>query len=213
MLGLVICLAVFCFILLIILGRQDDKNTKLAAENGLMKGRMETLQERGIVAGERSAPEEELLTIDGVEAAVRHAGYVPDTSDGWVRFMVAGERFIIDTSRLPQIFVSRYYNVQTSEWDMELLKKAAHLMSDDLIMVKAIFDEKPDSTTLRFFVAAMDRNYPSFRDNLMSYLGIISDGNRRMTEIYNKLEEEKKNPALAGTPFTAAYAQDPKFLS
>ena len=107
MLGLVICLAVFCFILLIILGRQDDKNTKLAAENGLMKGRMETLQERGIVAGERSAPEEELLTIDGVEAAVRHAGYVPDTSDGWVRFMVAGERFIIDTSRLPQLFVSR----------------------------------------------------------------------------------------------------------
>ena len=96
---------------------------------------------------------------------------------------------------------------------MELLKKAAHLMSDDLIMVKAIFDEKPDGTTLRFFVAAMDRNYPGFRDNLMSYLGIISDGNRRMTEIYNKLEEEKKKPALAGTPFTAAYVQDPKLLS
>lgn len=213
MLGLVICLAVFCFILLLILGRQDEKNAKLAAENGLMKGRMETLQERGAIAGEQSAAEDEPLTVEGIEAAVRHAGYVPDTSDDWVRFMVAGERFFIDTSRLPQIFISRYYNVQTSEWDMELLKKAAHLMSDDLIMVKAIFDEKSDGTTLRFFVAAMDRNYPSFRDNLMSYLGIISDGNRRMTEIYNKLEEEKKNPALAGTPFTSAYVQDPKLLS
>lgn len=213
MLGLVICLAAFCFILLLILGRQDEKNAKLAAENGLMKGRMETLQERGAIAGEQSAAEDEPLTVEGIEAAVRHAGYVPDTSDDWVRFMVAGERFFIDTSRLPQIFISRYYNVQTSEWDMELLKKAAHLMSDDLIMVKAIFDEKSDGTTLRFFVAAMDRNYPSFRDNLMSYLGIISDGNRRMTEIYNKLEEEKKNPALAGTPFTSAYVQDPKLLS
>ena len=213
MLGLVICLAVFCFILLLILGRQDEKNAKLAAENGLMKGRMETLQERGAIAGDQSAAADDPLTVEGIEAAVRHAGYVPDTSDDWVRFMVAGERFFIDTSRLPQIFISRYYNVQTSEWDMELLKKAAHLMSDDLIMVKAIFDEKPDGTTLRFFVAAMDRNYPSFRDNLMSYLGIISDGNRRMTEIYNKLEEENKNPALAGTPFTSAYVQDPKLLS
>ena len=213
MLGLVICLAVFCFILLLILGRQDEKNAKLAAENGLMKGRMETLQERGAIAGDQSAAADDPLTVEGIEAAVRHAGYVPDTSDDWVRFMVAGERFFIDTSRLPQIFISRYYNVQTSEWDMELLKKAAHLMSDDLIMVKAIFDEKPDGTTLRFFVAAMDRNYPSFRDNLMSYLGIISDGKRLMTEIYNKLEEEKKNPALAGTPFTSAYVQDPKLLS
>ncbi len=213
MLGLVICLAVFCLILLLILGRQDEKNAKLAAENGLMKGRMETLQERGVIAGDQSAAADDPLTVEGIEAAVRHAGYVPDTSDDWVRFMVAGERFFIDTSRLPQIFISRYYNVQTSEWDMELLKKAAHLMSDDLIMVKAIFDEKPDGTTLRFFVAAMDRNYPGFRDNLMSYLGIISDGNRRMTEIYNKLEEEKKKPALAGTPFTAAYVQDPKLLS
>ena len=209
MLGLVICLAVFCFILLLILRRQDDKNAKLAAENGLMKGRMETLKERGA----HSATADEPLTVEGIEAAVRHAGYVPDTSDDWVRFMVTGERFFIYTYRLPQIFISRHYNVQTSEWDMELLKKAAHLMSDDLIMVKAFFDENPDGTTLRFYVAAMDRNYSSFRDNLMSYLGIIRDGNRRMIEIYNILEEEKKNPALAGTPFSAANVQDPKILS
>lgn len=213
MLGVVICLVVFCFILLIILGRQDDKNARLAAENGLMKGRIETLQERGVVAGEQSVTAEEPLTVEGIGAAVRHAGYVPDTSDDWVRFMVAGDRFFIYTSRLPQIFIYLDYNVQTSEWDMALLKKAAHLMSDDLIMVKAIFDEKPEGTTLRFFVAAMDRNYPSFRDNLMSYLGIISDGNRRMREIYNKLEEEKKTPALAGTTFMAADGQDTKILS
>ena len=50
MLGVVICLAVFCFILLLILGCQDNKNARLAAENGLMKGRIETLQERGMVA-------------------------------------------------------------------------------------------------------------------------------------------------------------------
>lgn len=213
MLGIVICLAVFCIILLLILGRQDEKNAKLTAENGLMKGRMETLQEHGAVVGEQTATADEPLIIKGIEAAVRHAGFVPDTSDDLVRFMVAGERFIIDTSRLPQIFISRFYSVQTNEWDMDLLKKAAHMMADDLIMVKALFDENPEGTTLRFFVATMDRNYPSFRDNLMKYLDVISEGNRRMTEIYDKLEEEKKEPALAGTPFTSANVQDPKLLS
>ena len=213
MLGLVIFLAVFCFIMLLILGRQDDKNAKLAAENGLMKGQMETMQERGTIAGEQSANVNQPLTIEGVEAAVRHARYVPDTSNGVVCFMVAGERFYIDTYRLPQIFISRYFNVQTTEWDMELLKQAAHLMSDDFIMVKAIIDERQDGTILRIFVAAMDRNYPSFRDNLMSYLGIISDGNRRMTAIYNKLEEEKKNSVQTNTQFTPGCVQDPKLLS
>lgn len=206
-------MAVFCFILLLILGHQDDKNARLAAENNLMKGRIETLQERGIVAGAQSATAEEPLTVEGIESAVRHAGYVPDTSDDWVRFMVVGARFFIYTPRLPQIFIYLDYNVQTSEWDMELLKKAAHLMSDDLIMVNAIFDEKPNGITVRFFVTSMDRNYPCFRDNLMSYPGIISDGNWRMREIYNKLEGEKKNQALARTIFTATDGQDTKFLS
>lgn len=71
MLGLVICLAVFCFILLLILGRQDDKNAKLAAENGLMKGRMEMLQERGAIAGEQSATADEPLTVEGSPAKFR----------------------------------------------------------------------------------------------------------------------------------------------
>ena len=213
MLGVVICLAVFCFILLLILGSQDDKHARLAAENGLMKGRIETLQEHSMEAGARSATAEDSLTVKGIELAVRHAGYVPDTSDNWVCFMVAGERFVIDMSRLPQISIFLHYNIQTSEWDMELLKKAAHLMSDDLIMVKAIFNEKPDGTTLGFFVVAMDRNYPSFRDNLMTYLNIISNGSRRLREIYNNLEEEKKNPALAETPLTVADVQDTKLLS
>lgn len=160
-----------------------------------------------------SVSAEGLLTVADIKEAVHHAGYVPETSDNWVKFMAAGEAFYIDTARLPQIFVHRYYNVQTSEWDMSLLKHAAHLMSDDLIMVKAIFDERIEGTTLRFFVAAMDRNYQSSRDNLMAYLGIIADGNRRMTEIYDKLVEEKNQPAIPSIPFTPTGLQENKLLS
>ena len=213
MLALIICLAVFCFILLLVLGRQDDKIASLSAENGLLKGRMENIREERQSGNYTSVSSEGSLTVADIEDAVRHAGYVPETNDNWVKFMAAGEAFHIDTARLPQIFIHRYYNVQTSDWDMPLLKHAAHLMSDDLIMVKAIFDERPEGTTLRFFVATMDRNYQSFRDNLMAYLGIIVDGNRRMTEIYDKLVEEKNQPVVQSNPFTPTGQQENKLLS
>ena len=44
MLGLIICLAVFCFTLLLLLVRQSDRNEKTANENGVLKGRLETIQ-------------------------------------------------------------------------------------------------------------------------------------------------------------------------
>ena len=197
MLVLVICLAVFCFALLMILGRQDEKNSALAAENGLLKGRMESIQEKMSATSSPSSDLSARLTVADIEAAVRHAGYVPDTSEDWVRFMVAGEKYYIDTARLPLLFVTRFYTVETSDWDMDLLKRAAHLLSDEMVMVKAIFDEKPNGTTLRFIIAAMDGNYSSLRDNLMSYINIVNDGNRRMREIYERLVEEKNNPAIA----------------
>ena len=45
MLWLIIGLAVFNFILVLILGHQDEKNAALSAENGLMKERLAAFQE------------------------------------------------------------------------------------------------------------------------------------------------------------------------
>ena len=211
MLGLTVTLGVACLILIAMLSTQDNKNAKLTAENSLMKGRMGALQELRLTG--QHEIQNEPLSIEGIEASVRHAGYVPESNDNWVRFMVAGEAFFIDTARLPKIFISRFYSVQTSDWDMDLLKKAAHIMSDEIIMVKAIFNERPNDTELRFFVAAMDRNYTSFRDNLMEYIGIIHDGNRRMIEIYDRLVEQRDNLTQAVNPFANASQQDPTILS
>ena len=213
MLELIIGFSVFCFILLLILGRLDEKNDRLTAENGLIMGQIEMLQEQSASTERLSANEKGPLTLEGVEAAVRHAGYVPDTRDGWVYFLVAGERFFIDTTRLPLIIISRHYDINKSEWDMELLKKAAHLMSDDMIMVKAIFEETQDETSVRFIVATRDRNYHSFRDNLLDYLGIVRDGSRRMVGIYDRLVEEQKNETLTMTAIEPVIQQNPKLLS
>ena len=45
MIGVIIALSIFCIVLLLLLGKQDDKNTALAAENVLLKGRMENMRE------------------------------------------------------------------------------------------------------------------------------------------------------------------------
>lgn len=211
MLALTIILGVVCVLLLVMLSFQDNKNTKLTVENSLMKGRMETMQER--MAEKDPAPAMETLTADGIEEAVRHMGYVPDRSENWVRFMVSGEPYYIEAGRLPSVFLIRQFGVNTKEWEMDLLKHAAHLMSDELIMVKATFDEDEQGTGLRFFVAALDANNASFSANLPRYLSIIEDGRSKMSEIYEGLVKEKRDAALTVNPFLPTSTSENKVMS
>ena len=211
MLALTIILGVVCVLLLVMLSFQDNKNTKLTVENSLMKGRMETMQER--MAEKDPAPAMETLTADGIEEAVRHMGYVPDRSENWVRFMVSGEPYYIEAGRLPSVFLIRQFGVNTKEWEMDLLKHAAHLMSDELIMVKATFDEDEQGTGLRFFVAALDANNARFSANLPRYLSIIEDGRSKMSEIYEGLVKEKRDAALTVNPFLPTSTSENKVMS
>ena len=94
---------------------------------------------------------------------------------------------------------------------MDLLREAAHRMSDELVMVKATFSD--DSKGMRFFVAARDRNYDSFRGNLTSYLNILEDGQRVMNEAYNKMVDEKREAAIQANPVISPVKQENKMLS
>ena len=211
MIPLTIILGIACALLLVMLSMQDNKNTKLAVENSLMKSRMEALEEKA--SSMDPVDRYEPLTSEGVEEAIRHAGYAPDRHEGWIRFMVAGEPFFVEIGRLPSVFVIRQHSVDTNEWEMDLLKHAAHLMSDELIMVKATFDEDEDGTGLRFFVAALDANNKSFQENLTKYISIIIDGRDRMKEIYERLVKEKRDAALAVNPFLPESKPENKVLS
>lgn len=211
MLALTVILGVICILLLVMLSFQDRKNTNLTVENGLLKGRMESMQER--IAEKDAVAPKERLTANGIEEAIRHAGYVPDRSENWIRFMVSGEPFYVETDRLPSVFVLRQFGVDSKEWEMDLLKQAAHLMSDELIMVKATFDEDKDGIGLRFFVAAVDANNASFQENLTKYINIIDDGRRKMNEIYEGLVQEKRDAALTLNPFLPANSSENKVMS
>ena len=205
----ILFLAVVCSVLAYLLRKESQQRTKLFEENCEMKARQELAAESAVPGQSDS----QSLTVDDVVESVRFAGYVPEKGEGWIRFMISGAPYLIDTGRLPQIFVVRDFDVDTKEWEMDLLKHAAHLMSDELIMIKAIFFEDAEGCELRFFVAAMDRNYASFRDNLTRYIGLIQQGQAKMNEIYENLVKEKRDAAIATNPFKPASQTENKVLS
>ncbi len=140
----------------------------------------------------------EPLSVEQIADAIRFEGYYPEIEDNYVKFKVQGEGYYVDANRLPLLFILKGYGVDPNEWEMDLLKDAAHKMSDQLVMVKATFSD--DDKDMRFFVAARDRNYESFRGNFTSYLSILEDGQRVMNEEYNKMLDEKRAAALKAHP-------------
>ena len=209
----IIILGVICAVLMVLSTDLNNKNAKLAVENDALKGRLEGLQE---AYAQQIPVADESLTAEGIAEVVRDAGFKPEVYENLIEFMYQGEETYIDTARLPLVFVSRQYNVNPNEWEMKILKHAAHVMADELIMVKAIFYDDLDKngeTGLRLFVASMDRNYSSFRANLLGYIHLIEDGRRYMNDIYEKIVKKKREAALTAKPFEPGKAKDNKIAS
>lgn len=202
---------VLCVVLCSFLRDRKEEIDKL---NGDMKQQQETnleLLKRIPVTSEGEAGRAEPLDVGKIADAVRMEGFFPEVEETGVRFKGQGESFYIDAERLPLFFVVKSYNVDPDNWEMDLLRDAAHLMSDALILVKATFSD--DGRTLNFFVAAQDRNYESFRANLTHYMRIIEDGQRKMNEEYNRMVDEKREAALKANPVMPSVQHENKILS
>lgn len=140
---------------------------------------------------------ERALAVEEIAQAVRALGYEPDVQEDCLVFQKGDETLVIDTDRLPRwFFVRMSFLADPKDWDFELLQRAAHRMSDDLIMVKADISEEADAEgcrVLRIFLAAMDRTSEGLRENLPNYIDILERGQQRMTELYNEYEKEKED--------------------
>ena len=211
MLTLTIILGVATLILAVMQYHTNNKNIKLEVQNELLESRMESMCEK--LAEAHLPSVEEPLKIDDVVRAIRHAGYMPDRIENRIGFMAAGEQFYVEIGRLPSIFLIRTYTLTPGEWDIDLLKQAAHLMSDELLMVKATISEDADGANIQFFVGACDANYASFRDNLTRYMSLIEQGGVRVRELHNKLAEQKRYAAIGLNPFQSENQQEKKLLS
>ena len=159
---------------------------------------MELLKRIPTADGISPSAEVQPLTVDKIADAIRMEGYFPEKDGNLVSFKAQGEGYYVDTDRLPMFFLVKWYNVDPTAWDMDILRTAAHKMSDDLVMVKAGISE--DDKTLNFFIAAQDRNYESFRTNLVYYLHILNDGQQKLVQEYNRMVEEKKNAVFPDNP-------------
>lgn len=152
------------------------------------------------------------LNVGTIAEAIRMEGFVPEVEETGVRFKSQGETFYVDAERLPLFFLLKGYNIDPKDWEMDILRDAAHRMSDELIMVKATISD--DDSSLNFFIAAQDRNLESFRANLTYYLRILEDGQRKMEEEYRRMVDEQREAALAtAAPVLPSKQQENKILS
>lgn len=183
----------------------QERVARLEAESGEMKNAGENPEKGKTAASAKTAgikaiqpiTGENALTVDDIVQVLRALAYEPDVQEDCLAFKKEDETFVIDTDRLPRwFFVRKSFLADPRDWDFELLQRAAHQMSDELIMVKADISDKADEAgcrVLRIFLAAMDRTPDGLRANLPNYIDIIEGGQQRLTELYNEYEKEKND--------------------
>ena len=193
--GIIIALVVLCVIFMAVVAKLDTDNAELSANNSLLRRRLESTSEQ--------LNQDQSLTVKDIEAAIKHCGYTPDTSNDFVSFKVDNKMIDIDITRLPALSIVCDYTIDPDKWNFDLIKQAAHLMADELIMVKAYFINNEDNAILRFIVVAMDRNFISFSDNLQLYISILSEGDKVLREKYHSLEAETSGPVILAKQLTS----------
>ena len=202
---------VLSIVLGVLLRDSKEENEKMnEAVNRQQEANLELLK-RIPVTNEGEAGRAEPLSVGKIADALRMEGFFPEVEDNWIKFKVQGEGYFVDANRLPLLFVVKSYNVDPDDWEMDLLREAAHKMSDELVMVKATFSD--DGKSMRYFVAAQDRNYESFRANITPYLRILEDGERLMNNEYHKMMDEKREAALKANPVVPSVQHENKVLS
>lgn len=199
-------------VLAVLLWDRHLTNRRLSEENRRQHETNLELLKRIPMANESEVAEcPQALTVEKIADAVRKEGYLPEVEETGVRFNAQGETFYVDAERLPVFFVVKGYNIDPADWEMDILRGAAHSMSDRLVLVKAMISD--DGKSLNFFVAAQDRNYESFQANLTYYMHIIEEGQRQMNEEYHRVVDEKRKAAFTAQSIVPPIQHENKVLS
>ena len=152
------------------------------------------------------------LDKESAMEAIRYNGYVPEADGHWITFMAQGEHYVIDTDRFPVMTLMKHFNLDPKEWEMDLMHKAAHQVSDDIIMGKVLFTGDEEDGII-FQITAIENKYGHFKDCLTQYISIIEDSQARMDQIYKDLKAKQKERLSAFPQLGAGAAGDKKILS
>ena len=182
--------------------------TSLERDNKWLKEQREQAPEPVAVDDVDNHP----LDKESAMEAIRYNGYVPETDGHWITFMAQGEHYAIDADRFPVMVMMKHYNLDHKEWDMDLMHKAAHQVSDDIIMGKVLFTGEEEDGIM-FQITAIENKYGHFKDCLTRYISIIEDSQARMDQIYKDLKAKQKERLSAFPQLGAGAAGDKKILS
>lgn len=164
----------------------------------------------------------EPVTVDDVDnhpldketamEAIRYNGYVPEADGHWITFMAQGEHYAIDADRFPVMVMMKHYNLDRKEYDMDLMHKAAHQVSDDIIMGKVLFTGEEEDG-IAFQITAIENKYGHFKDCLTQYISIIDESQSRMSQLYNDMDAKQKETLSVLPQLGTGASGDKKVMS
>lgn len=144
--------------------------------------------------------------------AIRYNGYVPEADGHWITFMAQGEHYAIDADRFPVMVMMKHYNLDRKEYDMDLMHKAAHQVSDDIIMGKVLFSGEEEDG-IAFQITAIENKYGHFKDCLTRYISIIDESQSRMSQLYNDMDAKQKENLSVFPQLGAGASGEKKVMS
>ena len=144
--------------------------------------------------------------------AIRYNGYVPEADVHWITFMAQGEHYAIDADRFPVLVMMKHYNLDHKVYDMDLMHKAAHQVSDYIIMGKVLFTGEEEDGIM-FQITAIENKYGHFKDCLTRYISIIDESQSRMSQLYNDMDAKQKENLSVFPQLGAGASGEKKVMS
>ncbi len=144
--------------------------------------------------------------------AIRYNGYVPEADGHWITFMAQGEHYAIDADRFPVMVMMKHYNLDRKEYDMDLMHKAAHQVSDDIIMGKVLFTGEEEDGIM-FQITAIENKYGHFKDCLTRYISIIDESQSRMSQLYNDMDAKRRERLSVSPRLEVGTTENKKVMS
>lgn len=138
----------------------------------------------------QNAVDARLLDKETIIEAIRSNGYTSNIYDDSIEFSYRGNNYIIPVDRLPIIAMVKIFVFDPNVDDIDLMHKAAHQVSDEMVIAKVLFSDNKNK--VYFQISAIENKYGHFRDCLPKYVEIIDEAQSRFVRIYNDLGAKSK---------------------
>lgn len=202
--------AIIAIVFILLYMKENEKCEDLKYENDKLK--KNAVQASTVSAASVDDQGSRRLDRELIMEAIRYNGFVPEAEDNWIFFKKQGDTYGIVTERLPMFIIMRHYDLDKNEWNMELLRQAAHKVSDEIIMAKVLLTGE-DENGISFQITSFEDNYDHLKDFLCQYLSIIDESYARLFDTYNELENKKSEMTLTNQGQSLNMAASKKVVS